>query len=500
MGDIIIRSSKIFKVPKKKIQEPVRPVLTESNTVIKTEPKEPELIIKSPYIRTEAISGQEVAVDSINDDDKIGVFDGKEYESAWNFSHSPKTYSNKEIVEKTPLWTRDGKDKEKTSLFKQPKKLALISGLAVSAAIFILLSTVLAKTTVTIKPKVEDTQIQNVTVVFDTSASQNKLQQKTIPAERLDFNKTVSVDFQATARQNLQQKAQGKVQIYNSYSSSPQKLIASTRFLTGSGIMFRLASTIIVPGAKIQDGKIVPQSIGATLVADQPGVAFNVTGETKLNIPGFKDTPKYATFYAVAPDGLAGGFQGEAMVVSKDDLKNAQLAATKQVYDQLKDDMDKKIPADFKLLDGLRTIQITKVDLPIVGSKADMFTVTAYATGRVLVFREADSISLTKDLLLADQQSKEYVDGSARLNYEVKNTDFDKGKSVVAITGNIKIRDTVSEQDLADNLKGLKEGSMIEFLKSRPDLSDFSLSFFPPWVSSAPSDPQKINFISQKGN
>ncbi len=374
------------------------------------------------------------------------------------------------------------------------KKFGIWTGAVSFLAIVILLSTVFASLTVTFKPRVESLSLQNIVTTLDTSVSQVMVASKIIPAELLEFSKKISKTFPTTATKYVEEKASGKVKIYNGYSSSPQKLVSSTRFVTDNGAIYRLVSTVTVPGATIEEGQIKPKFLEAALAADQPGESFNTDKEIRLKIAGFKGNPKYDGFYAVAGTGFNGGFKGNTKVVSKDDLKKAQEQVTKQAYEELKTEMDKKIPVGFKLVDGLREIQIVKMNYPPENIRADTFAVEAGARGRVLIFKESDMVYLSKELLLKDVSSLKLLEDSAAFSYQVQNADFNKGKAAVALNGSIKTQAQVMDSDLAQILKGQKEGSINEFLKNRAELADFRTSFFPPWISSAPGNPSKIKF------
>ena len=59
----------------------------------------------------------------------------------------------------------------------------------------------------------------------------------------------------------LNEKARGSLTVYNEYSSSPQTLVATTRFESPEGKIFRIEKNIVVPGAKIEEGKIIASTI-----------------------------------------------------------------------------------------------------------------------------------------------------------------------------------------------------------------------------------------------
>lgn len=377
------------------------------------------------------------------------------------------------------------------------KKFILGAGLATAVILAALLSTVFSRLTLTLKPKVENLLLKDIIISLDASASKIAAAQKTIPVEKMEFPKKVSREFKATGKKFIEERARGRVKIFNSFSSAPQKLVASTRFLTDSGALFRLTATVTIPGAEVSDGKIIPRFAEADLEADQAGEDANMNGQVTMKMPGFKGTPKYDTFYAVASSGFSGGFRGETNVISKEDIDKAQEEATKTAYEELKSDSAKKIPAGLKLLDGLREIQITKVAVPKENTRANAFVVEVEARSRLLVFRESDGIALLKGLILADDSKKKFVDGSADLKYRVQNADFDKGKASIAVEGSIKSQAILSIGEIADIIKGRKEGSINDLLRSRSELADFHASFFPPWISSAPQDTGKIKIINQ---
>lgn len=393
---------------------------------------------------------------------------------------------------------------DKLSLLKKPKafprsrrQLLIVGGIAVFALIIVLLSAVFNSVTISFKPRLETVELQNMLTAIDTSVSQTLIPQKVIPAERLEFSRKVTLNFPTTGKEYIEDRASGKLKIFNSYSSSPQALIANTRFVTDSGVTYRLVKNILIPGAEIEEGKIIPQYIETTAIADQPGEQSNLAGEINLKIPGFKGTPKYNTFYAIASEGFSGGFKGEAKVVSKDDLKRGQEEVSKAVYNELKDELDKRVPDRFKLLDGLKEIQITKIASPSEKIRAEQFSVEAQATGRILVFREKDMLELVKKLAISDPK-KIYVEDSANLNFSIRGVDFSRGRADLTVQGGLKTKNSWSAEEFAQMLKGKKEGSMANFLKNQNEFAEFKISFFPPWLSTASSNPQKIRFMEVK--
>ncbi len=368
----------------------------------------------------------------------------------------------------------------------------VLAGSAFIVVIAIVLTTAFAALTVFVKPRTDMAAIPDMVITLDSNTSRANSAQRILPAERLQFSEHVEGEFQSSGKEYVEERARGKVKLYNQFSSSPQSLVASTRFITDSGMMYRLSRGVTIPGAKIEEGKIIPQSIETELVADKTGDQGNASGEVSLKVVGFKGTPKFDGFYALAQSGFSGGFTGEARVVTRDDLKSAQEKVSKEVYDSLKSAALGKIPPHFKSLDTLREVAVTKVDSPLEKSRADGFRVGVDGTSRVIVFRESDLLTLLYTTLLKEDPTKEILTEGNQVEYQVRSVDFEKGRATLALKGNIKTKAKVPESELVSLLKGKKEGSIIELLKDRPELASFRLTFFPFWLSKAPNSEDKI--------
>ncbi len=382
------------------------------------------------------------------------------------------------------------------NLAKHKNILAICVGLGITLVTAVLLSTVFARITVTVKPAVESFQVKDTEIFFNASASEVNAATRTVPSEFLSFDGSASEDFDATGNDYVSQKATGRVKIYNAFGATPHALVATTRFITDSGILFRLPKAIMIPAAKKDaQGNIIPQFIETDLIADKPGEGSNIEGEVKLRIPGFKGSPKYDGFYAMSQTGFSGGSIGQGRVITSDDLTKAQQKVSKKVFDDLKQSMAQKVPAPFRLVDSLSEIAIKTIDAPKEKTKINRFTVSAKATARVFVFRDTDIILLLNELFLKGDSTKAFIDASADFHYQIKNANYDKKIAAVVLNGAIKTKNVVSVQDLTNIVAGKKEGSLIDALNKRRDIGTFRVAFFPPWIFSAPTNARQIHVI-----
>lgn len=343
--------------------------------------------------------------------------------------------------------------------------------------------------------KRENMLLQDVGVTIDGNVSEALAEKGVIPAEYLTFSKTAQEEFSSSGHAKVEEKSNGRAKIYNAFSSAPQTLIAGTRFTADAGNVYRIARAITVPGAEIADGKIIPRFVEADLFADKPGEEFNASGELTLRIAGFQGTPKYDAFYAIASSGFSGGFKGETAVVLDMDIARAEETVTKKAYDALEDDVRRGIPPGFTFADGLKEIEILKLGVPAEKTPGERFSVHADAEARILVFRQEDVMRFLGAVLLKGDASRELAPKGVEMSYRVRMADFKKKQASLALQGNVKAQRTLNPKELSQALAGKKEGTLLNFLKTRDEFSTFRLSFFPPWLFSAPSDPSKIRFI-----
>lgn len=422
------------------------------------------------------------------------------------FSYPRQTDDRKDksrVASKKPAHNapRDGAENRRTlsegvSLGHGSQKRFAFWGMATGALLMggvaILFSTVFARATVRVKPKIEAATIENVSVIFDTSVSQPVPEQKVVPAEHLHFTGIALQEVNVSATQYVEARARGIVRISNKYSTAPQRLVARTRFVAPSGVVFRLPSPVVIPGAVSEKGSLTPRTIEVELMADEPGEQANLSGEVHLRIPGFQGTPKYDGFLAAAPRGFSGGSRGMKKTAHDADMQQAQQQATKKAYDELKQRIRDTIPPGLRLVDGLQEIRIVKVDTVEEGSK---LMVQANAEGDALVFHEEDVIALLKQALLPQDGTRILVDDSANLTYAVRTLNFERGRADVLMQGSVKTKQPLTQaqrDDLARSLAGKKMGSAREFFNVRPDVVLASISLFPPWRSALPSNFEHI--------
>lgn len=324
----------------------------------------------------------------------------------------------------------------------------------------------------------------------DKTDTQLDMTNRTIPAELFSQDKNMNQLFPVSGSEATSTKATGRITVYNAYSTASQSLVKTTRFVTPDGKVFRLLDSIVIPGATMSDGKLVPSSTDADIIADQPGAAYSIGPVDHLSIPGFQGTPKYQGFY-----GAIKGSTSIKVLPSEGDIT----AAEKKVSDTLQSSLQLAILSgesdDFKILNGASDFQVTKLTVNKNTDAQGNFSVFGTATFRALAFKESDLESLLG--LLAKNGSSNQVLENLKIDFSGVKPDFIKG--TLSFNANISgnLTGKVHDDDLKLSLAGHSLADVRQVILGVPGISDAKISLWPFWLQALPGDPSRIS-IDQK--
>jgi hypothetical protein len=331
----------------------------------------------------------------------------------------------------------------------------------------------------------------------EKTVSQINAVQNLIPAQVFLLPKNITQPFLASGQEKVSQKAQGVVTIYNAYSSSPQSLVAATRFVTPDGKIFRLVNAVVVPGAAVTNGAIVPSSINTLVVASSSGSDYNVGPIPKLTIPGFKGSPKYGAFYGAIASGTSGGFIGEKAVPTANDITAAKQKTTDILIAALQGDFEETIPSNFKILPGATTTQITKITVNTSTDANGKFSVFGEGTLFAIGFDESSDSPTTslKYLLLSRAQSTEVsstFNDFMPFDYASVTPDFMNGKLSFSVNAQESLEPAFSADDFRGTIAGKKINDAKDVISSLTQLQEGTISVWPAWLWQIPSNTNKI--------
>jgi hypothetical protein len=360
-----------------------------------------------------------------------------------------------------------------------------VVGIALFAGLFIANS--LHKAVIEVTPLTADQKID-----FNINLKKNA------PASELAFD-VVSVQkegssvVKSTGKQQVDKKATGTIVVYNNFSTTAQRLIKNTRFETPTGLIFRINESITVPGKK----GTVPGSVEVAVFADDVGEKYNV-GLTDFTIPGFKTSPKqYAGFFARSKTPLAGGFSGIMKIVSDADKASAEEAIRKQLLADILVDAQTKVPEGYILFPELYTINYTTLNQENLEN--DQVRIKQNGTFSGVIIKKDDLARYLAGVTVKDYKGEAIsIKNIAELSALPTNNNFKLTSDSITIklAGDAHFVWAVDGEALKQALLGKKRADFFLVQKSFPTLKKGSVSMYPFWKSSFPTNLSKIKIES----
>ncbi|MBI4128761.1 MAG: hypothetical protein HY460_01805 [Parcubacteria group bacterium] len=324
-----------------------------------------------------------------------------------------------------------------------------------------------------------------------------------IPGERIEETKVVQQEFPTTSEKELTARSRGSITVTNEYSSSPQTLVATTRFRAQDGKTFRTIATVVIPGAKIEDGKIVASTLDVEVRADAPGSAYNI-GPTTFTIPGFEGTPKYEKFTGRSTETMKGGAQGRVKVVAAKDIAGAKSAVEGRARAEMEKILAEKIQVGLTPIRDAQDIRIVTSETSHHEDDATpTFTASVTVTGRALLFKNehlGEFVESAKHARISEgaELVEENSDAGGEIEYRVTKKDLEKATATLAVTIEAREAAQIDEGLLREQLAGKDQLAVREVIANMPGVKEAEVTFWPFWVRSVPNDVSKITVKIQR--
>lgn len=334
----------------------------------------------------------------------------------------------------------------------------------------------------------------NETIFASTNAVEFKTTENQIPAMFFPETKNVSLLYSATGKKNVEKKAGGEIIVYNSFSSDQQNLVKGTRFEALDGKIFRLENSLVVPGVKVVDGKIIPSNIKARVVADKAGVDYNIAPVEKFTIPGFKDSAKYDGFYAKSESAMTGGFVGEVLYPNESDIKTAREKTEAALKENLNVSLLSQIPPAFKVIDSGKKFRIIKENIGQETDKDGKFSVFMEGEMIVAAFKESDVLGLMS-AFAKQSLGNNFETKSFDVSYGAGQIDAGSGKFSFIFNYKGNFWQPLDVEKFKNDILGKKELELKTAVFSMPGVEKTTVSFWPFWVKTVPRNINRVKVI-----
>lgn len=372
---------------------------------------------------------------------------------------------------------------------KRPGKTVWAIGIAVLLGVALAIFFLYSKATLAIV-----TKSQAIPVDITASSTKDGVA-GTLPYSIITLEKEGTVELNGTvSNTQVQKKATGTITIYNNYSTASQDLVATTRFKSPAGLIYRIDKDITVPGQTTVNGQTTPGSIDAVVTADQGGPTYNV-GITTFTIPGFEGTAKANGFYAKSKTAISGGYSGNETTVSDDEMRQKTTDLQNTIQQQLIAQAQTETPDTFVFFPTGLTVNFTTS----VTNENGKAVLTGKGVALAPIFNKK---ILTDEIDAANNVKFAVLEGWEALQAEIGNANGlvsgDFPTLTLHLTGTLNIGQDINIGELQRALAGKAKSDVTNILSSYSSVQSANATIQPFWKSHFPTDASKIHITLTK--
>jgi hypothetical protein len=297
-----------------------------------------------------------------------------------------------------------------------------------------------------------------------------------------EVKRSDTVDFTATGKKDVGDKATGTVKFStNNISNLGTTIPAGTPLTASGGLTFLTDSSVTIT---------ISNYTGATtgVTALESGSKFNgATGSVSGAPSGIS---------ASLTEETAGGTDKTVTVVSQADIDKATEKLEAEDSNKIKEELKKQFNADIVTINESFAVEPgDPKSSPGVGQEASSAKLTAETTYRLVGVARSDLRAIydtyTKSQIAGEKNQKIYESGDETTAFtEFSKTD--NGYSVRA-QATAQVGPNIDDKALAAQLTGKRAGEIQQQIEQIQGVEDVEVKFSPFWVTKAPSKADKIS-------
>lgn len=409
---------------------------------------------------------------------------------------APPKKVKREVKEAPDAEEPKRKGRKKSGLFSRGVKVKLALFFVLMAIVFVgVLHVFFARAEVSLWPQTREIKVlQPITAKIR--------EQKVDKEESIIAVRTLSEDkegtrlFDASSKTIKENRAMGTIRVFNAYTTSPQTLIAKTRFISENSKLFRTPSRITIPGATRQGGKLIPGFLDIEVIAAEAGEDYNI-GPSNFSLPGLSGSASFTAIYAKSTESMIGGSEREVLVVSKEDIEDAKESLIEELTKKVTDDLLSRIPEGMVATKDSVLIEVKEAgSLVEAGAEIDQFNVSVSLSAIAHLFSQADLDTLVEDFLLKELQEGERIfTDKTQIHFE--EIVVKKGETKISLDLGITTiaYQHVDSTELKIRLRGKVKNEAINILSSYDAFVQTKISLWPFWVSSVPANVDRLKIL-----
>ncbi len=365
------------------------------------------------------------------------------------------------------------------------KKMVLIIGGSLLGILFLIWAVFIApQATIIISASTTDSSV-NEKVTFDPAATTD-ITTATIRSVTQQVKKDDSIEFDATGKKDVGEKAKGTVKFSTgSISNLGTTIPAGTQLTSSGGKVFLTDAAVTFTISNYNDAP-------TTVTAAASGASYNGANGSVSGAPSGVN----ATFTAAT----TGGTDKQITVVTADDVQKATDALVERDKAAMQEQLKTQFGSNVIVLDSTLVVtQTGAVSTPAIdqevpaGTKAKVSaSLTATMTGV-----EKTEASKYLDEYFAKQlegkpEQKVYSNGIDNVTFTNVNAPKD-AKITANIVATAQIGPKIDDEAIKKAAAGKRYGEIQSAIEAVPGVNSVDVKFWPFWVTSAPTNTNKIN-------
>ncbi|MBI4217447.1 MAG: hypothetical protein HY603_01470 [Parcubacteria group bacterium] len=296
--------------------------------------------------------------------------------------------------------------------------------------------------------------------------------------------------FSATGKSDKQGQARGIITVYNTRPNTPQILVATTRFISQDGKLFRSVARVVIPGQLSG----VPGSLNVEVLAAEAGEDYNI-GPSNFSLPGLAGSALYTAIYGKSTAPMSGGSKSETTIVSQDDLNRGKDTLLAELREGAKQELQKMLPSGYEIPEDAFLVEISQASsLAKAGAELSKFNVTGKVKLSAIAFpRKVFDDLLSQSLRKKLSPGETILEKTLQSGYEFKNVDHKKGTLLLAGFSKGKAYSRVQEQDVRLRVRGKGQDMAQQQGEAVEGVQSLHISLWPFWEWQVPADLNRIN-------
>lgn len=354
------------------------------------------------------------------------------------------------------------------------KKFAIIAGVLAALVLgFVAVGSLNHNATLALEANQYQINLSDSLIFGSGDSDASEFQYQIMPISISD-----SIAVTAASVEEVEVPAEGVITVTND-SSETQLLVATTRFRSDNGLIYRTPSAISIPAG----GELT----NVLVVADSPGESGNIASGEQFSVPGLDGTALEGEITAVSTSDFTGGFVGTRAIADESDVLEARSELEQDLADRIGIEAMSQIDTENVFIGISGEIEFTEAQDDSsetearVGLRATANAIVVPENSLIAAIAETNSqIANSGKISLLNRES---LDFNYTLEDEVLSLDID---------GSITLGVLLESDTIAQALAGLSSEQVDQVLAEESGIKNYELSISPFWRSSLPDNTSRI--------